>query len=681
MADRTSHVGNQVSGSAGQVVQAGKIAGNVNVHPETRLGSAGILGMFTGLAVLLGLAGLVWSGRDGRIGGWVLTAVAAGILLAALAWRRISTGQSGMVDDLAAAVWAQWRAEERLRRLQDPAPMQPRWTVASPELQDHWANIGMRYRDDAGRLDDVADLLLRVPSGRLVVVGEPGSGKTVLALRLTLALVERRLAADAVPVLLSMASWDPRREGLHDWLAARLVADYGLGARSGRMAHELIETGRVLPVLDGLDEMPATLRVAAVRRINATLHPGDRIVLTCRRAEYAAVVTQADVLTAALVLELHPLAVDELADYLVRTARVPAEPGGAGKWDAMLDYLRGGANEQRARELLAVLGLPLMTSLARSAYSDTTADPTELVRDPSLARASDIANHLVDQFIPAAYDELLGGRRWPADLAGRWLGCLARLVDATEGPGFAWWQLCRAIPRMLTCAVGVLVGGFAAGVLVGLVSGPVLGLLAAALGGTVSGFVSLSGPPVPSTVRLRLRGPNPLRRLVPLRAQPVGWLAAGVVLSVVLWFAAGSFGVVLGGFAIVLAFWLDIWFDVPADVRDAVGPRSVLRADRTAALSRGVARGVVISAAVVPIMPLAMTISFSLAAVVVSVAYTSWGRFVVARTWFALSGRLPWRLMAFLEDAHRRGALRQAGSTYEFRHAILRERLRVRNGK
>ncbi|MFD1051510.1 hypothetical protein ACFQ1S_41165, partial [Kibdelosporangium lantanae] len=81
-----------------------------------------------------------------------------------------------------------------------------------------------------------------------------------------------------------------------------------------------------------------------------------------------------------------------------------------------------------------------------------------------------------------------------------------------------------------------------------------------------------------------------------------------------------------------------------------------------------------------PMVPLPTTIGFSLAALVVSVAYTSWGRFVVARVWFALTGRLPWRLMEFLDDAHRRGVLRQAGSVHEFRHAILWERLRTRAG-
>jgi hypothetical protein len=42
----------------------------------------------------------------------------------------------------------------------------------------------------------------------------------------------------------------------------------------------------------------------------------------------------------------------------------------------------------------------------------------------------------------------------------------------------------------------------------------------------------------------------------------------------------------------------------------------------------------------------------------------------------AHSGALPRRPLKFLSDAHRRGVLRQAGMTYEFRHARLAERLR-----
>jgi len=56
-------------------------------------------------------------------------------------------------------------------------------------------------------------------------------------------------------------------------------------------------------------------------------------------------------------------------------------------------------------------------------------------------------------------------------------------------------------------------------------------------------------------------------------------------------------------------------------------------------------------------------------------AFQAWGRFLVARTYLAATGRLPWRLMAFLREAHRKGVLRQAGPVYQFRHARLRDQL------
>ena len=57
----------------------------------------------------------------------------------------------------------------------------------------------------------------------------------------------------------------------------------------------------------------------------------------------------------------------------------------------------------------------------------------------------------------------------------------------------------------------------------------------------------------------------------------------------------------------------------------------------------------------------------------------AWPQYEIARAWLALPRRLPWRLMTFLADAHRRGVLRQAGAVYQFRHIELQQRLANRN--
>jgi hypothetical protein len=50
----------------------------------------------------------------------------------------------------------------------------------------------------------------------------------------------------------------------------------------------------------------------------------------------------------------------------------------------------------------------------------------------------------------------------------------------------------------------------------------------------------------------------------------------------------------------------------------------------------------------------------------------AWVPFMIGRSWLALRGRLPWRLMDFLADCHRLG---QVGSVYQFRHARLQDHL------
>jgi hypothetical protein len=54
---------------------------------------------------------------------------------------------------------------------------------------------------------------------------------------------------------------------------------------------------------------------------------------------------------------------------------------------------------------------------------------------------------------------------------------------------------------------------------------------------------------------------------------------------------------------------------------------------------------------------------------------SAWGRLGLARLWLAARRQQPVALMDFLEDAQRRGVLRQAGAVWEFRHANLQRHL------
>jgi hypothetical protein len=140
-----------------------------------------------------------------------------------------------------------------VRGLNDPWPLPVRWVPADASLADDWdalvtlAESGVGWPPNpgpwpagpgvlAGKDNQLADKLRLVPTGRLVVLGPPGAGKTMLMIRLVLDLLQpgRRTSGGPVPVLVSAASWNPGEQRLRDWLATRLTIDYpNLAAAAG----------------------------------------------------------------------------------------------------------------------------------------------------------------------------------------------------------------------------------------------------------------------------------------------------------------------------------------------------------------------------------------------------------------------------------------------------------------
>jgi hypothetical protein len=211
----------------------------------------------------------------------------------------------------------------------------------------------------------------------------------VLSIRLLLDNLDPAVqrSGDPVPVLFSFGSWHPSTTDLHSWMAAELVRDHSaLAERISRgtpLASTLVGSGRILPILDGFDEIPADLQANALRELNLTSSP---LVLVSRTTEYAEAIEATDVLTAAASIILQDLDIGDLTAYLPRTTReLPGSPG-ATKWDEVPVALSAGT--PAARQLLKVLSTPLMVSLARTTYSDHNGrDPADLLGFPARPRS------------------------------------------------------------------------------------------------------------------------------------------------------------------------------------------------------------------------------------------------------------------------------------------------------
>lgn len=510
----------------------------------------------------------------GVLSGGIAAAVALGTVLIWL-WRLEAAPAAttelvdAAVESLARAQAEQWTAEQTARRISDPYPLPVRWQVTprARATMPTWASIrgapGAGSVPLDGTYDRVADIFTHSDTpDRLVVLGDPGAGKSMLVLALTVELLRLRAATDAVPVLLPVAGWDPNQP-LDDWIADRLAANNRPLARAVQasdgtrrsLARELVAAGRILPVLDGLDEMNPASHAAALAAIANAPAGGLRFVLTCRTAPYENAVIDGGPLPGTPVIELQPLRPAEVTRYLLDGTDQP-QP----RWDAVISELTGSA----ASPLTHALSTPLMVWLARAVYHHRATAPTQLLTAAWATTQSGIEQYLLDRLIPAVYTSATGGHpartSTQADQAHHYLTYLAEHLNTRQTYNLAWWQLHKALHRPLAELAGGLATGLMVGLTVGLVAGlPVdlrLGLgfgfgLAFALAfGLVSGLgirlqAGLVGGLLASLLAWLLTRLTvyPAHRILPVYPEDKieDWLVAGL--------AAGAAAGLLAGFA------------------------------------------------------------------------------------------------------------------------------------
>ena len=649
-------------------------------------------------------------------------AVAAGFAVAwGASWATQTDKAAGLslaevADGLAGRLRSQWEREAEARGLNDPYPLPVAWTAAEAPVAGDldvlkklatsgagWSaseaqNWAKKPEDLAGGGDKkLADVLATVPTGRLVVLGEPGTGKTMLMVGLVLDMLHpgRRSSGGPVPVLASLASWDPASQDLHDWLGTTLITGYPdladaapPGTAGDNRFDALLEAGLILPVLDGLDEIPESARPEAITRINKELKPGEQLVVTCRTEQYQSAASPPDGQGTALraaTIQLSILKFDDIASYL----RKDAGPAAEVRWD-FLDTLGADSPVRQA------LATPLMAGLARAIYNPRPDERARDLRHPAelcyFADRPTVEAHLFDAFIPAAYRPPTACR-WTVTQAEAWLVFLARHLEQTiSSPDLAWWQLREAAPRsafrlrfgLVAGLVAALTAGPAAALIAGLAAGLVAALtagLAAGLGLGITAvfevWLSFGSAKTPARgTRINVRGLG-LGLVVGLVVGLVAVLVAGLRVGLV----GGLAAALLTGYALGLEGMASNLARVPS-------PRAVLARDRRVTLLQTLACGLVFGLVGVIatgfVFESVFVVLFTLAGgLVVGFGVTTneaeWPSYVITRQWLAFHHRLPWSLMRFLADAHQRGVLRQAGAVYQFRHIELQHRLANRD--
>ena len=152
-------------------------------------------------------------------------------------------------------------------------------------------------------------------TGLLLVLGEPGSGKTTILLDLARTLLER--ARDdikkRVPIVLNLSSWK-KKQPLAEWMSGELSEKYRVPRKIARF---WLQQDYLLPLLDGLDEVETLMQPDCVAAINTFIEKSNPsgLVVCCRLNEYRWLPKRLKLNGA---IRLEPLSKDEVAECFTK---------------------------------------------------------------------------------------------------------------------------------------------------------------------------------------------------------------------------------------------------------------------------------------------------------------------------------------------------------------------------
>ncbi len=159
--------------------------------------------------------------------------------------------------------------------------------------------------------------------GELLILGAPGSGKTTMLLDLCRDLLTRANAdeAEPIPVIFHLSSWAQQRAPLSEWLIDELFLRYDVAPLVGQ---EWLDNQRILPLLDGLDEVRHDAREQCMDSIaQLRKHMLAGLVIACRKIEYQKAHRRLQLHSA---IELLPLTNEQVSAYLSSSTQPIARP-------------------------------------------------------------------------------------------------------------------------------------------------------------------------------------------------------------------------------------------------------------------------------------------------------------------------------------------------------------------
>jgi hypothetical protein len=215
-------------------------------------------------------------------------------------------------------------------------------------------------------LDDRDVSAIYDTTGLLLILGEPGSGKTTTLLGLARTLLDRARddIKERVPIVANLSSFN-KKQPLAEWISGELWEKYRVPPKIARF---WLKQNYLLPFLDGLDEVEPSMQPDCVDAINDFIGAFDPpgLIVCCRLSEYQVLPKRLKLNGA---IRLEPLSENEIAKYLAN--------GGS-----ELAVLRHAVNKDPVLQELSQT--PLMLSIMSLAFQGAVKD--ELASDKGRTR-------------------------------------------------------------------------------------------------------------------------------------------------------------------------------------------------------------------------------------------------------------------------------------------------------
>lgn len=280
----------------------------------------------------------------------------------------------------------------------------PNAVIRSWDVQVQMPHQANRSLPTGTSLAHVFDAL----NGTMLILGEPGSGKTTMLLELArdkIARAEKNLDLH-IPVVFNLSSWVNPNQSIANWLVSELIIKYSV---SRKIANSWMENDELLLLLDGLDEVKAGLRNKCIEAINDfRIEHGSMPIAVCSRTSDYAVLSNKLSLRGAVLLQ--PLTFAQIDEYFERAGN---------KLTALHQIvLRDAILHELVRQ-------PLMLSITVMAYQNI---PERVITSKRFEMADARRRHLFDTYILQMFNRLARTRneRYSPEQVKKWLIWLAQ---------------------------------------------------------------------------------------------------------------------------------------------------------------------------------------------------------------------------------------------------------------